>query len=249
MGSGSTTASKTGTYTKAYGPLPNATGESGWGFAGWSLLPNEYQQVYYIQSSGTQYIDTGYYWQHENIEIYFDGAVVTNPSSQSLFGNEEKFSGGDRYFGIIPHGSNGNFNMYVGSSGGLGSVAIGLNTRFMMECNTTDAKVFTVKLNGTQVLSKSYTGTVMAYANTSSTHASKGKIYIFSNHNSTSGADPIQNVGGVKLYSFKMYDNNVLVRDFIPVKNASNIVGLYDKVYGVFYTTSTGAFTAGPISP
>ena len=89
---------------------------------------------------------------------------------------------------------------------------------------------------------------MMAYANTTSTHASKGKIYIFANHNSgSSGASPIQNIGGMKLYGFKMYDNNALVRDFIPCKNSSGAVGLYDKVFGVFYSSpNSEAFTAGP---
>ena len=34
----------------------------------------------------------------------------------------------------------------------------------------------------------------------------------------------------------KIYDNDVLVRDFVPCKNVSNVVGLYDRVNGAFYT-------------
>ena len=45
-------------------------------------------------------------------------------------------------------------------------------------------------------------------------------------------------------YYMKIYDNNVLVRDFMPCQNASNVVGLYDRVNGVFYT-DTG-LVAGP---
>lgn len=46
------------------------------------------------------------------------------------------------------------------------------------------------------------------------------------------------------LYYIKIYDNDVLARDLVPCKNASNVVGLYDRVNGVFYT-DTG-LVAGP---
>lgn len=210
-------------------------------------LPKGYEALDYIASTGTQYIDTGYYWQSETVRVVMDAAVTSNSSNQSLFGNEEPFSGG-RYFSIVPHGNNGNFSFYVGSSTGLLGGSVALNTRFTMECSTSSDKKFTLKIQGTTVNTLSYGGTVMAYANTTSTHASKGKIYIFANHNSsTSGASPIQNIGGMKLYGFKMYDNNALVRDFIPCKNSSGTVGLYDKVFGVFYSSpNSAAFTAGP---
>ena len=47
-----------------------------------------------------------------------------------------------------------------------------------------------------------------------------------------------------RLYSFKMYINNILVRDFIPVKrNSDNKFGLYDLVNRVYYTSaSSNAF-------
>ena len=48
-------------------------------------------------------------------------------------------------------------------------------------------------------------------------------------------------------YYMKIYNNGVLARDFIPCKNASNVVGLYDRVNGVFYT-DTGLIAGNPIS-
>lgn len=39
------------------------------------------------------------------------------------------------------------------------------------------------------------------------------------------------------------------VRNFIPCKNISGILGLYDIVNNIFYTNAgTGTFTAGPIA-
>jgi hypothetical protein len=101
-----------------------------------------------------------------------------------------------------------------------------------MECTTDANKLFTLKVNGTVKTTGTYSGTVMAYANTTSTAADRGRIYIFCNHNSSSGGvGPIQNVGGMRLYSFKMYDNGKIVRDFVPCKNSSGTVGLFDMVY------------------
>lgn len=55
-------------------------------------------------------------------------------------------------------------------------------------------------------------------------------------------------ISNTKLYSAKIYNNDTLVRDFIPAKNSSNVVGLYDLVSGQFFTNrGTGDFTAGAI--
>jgi hypothetical protein len=54
--------------------------------------------------------------------------------------------------------------------------------------------------------------------------------------------------GKSAIYSFRMWDNNVLVRNFIPAKNSSNVVGMYDTVSKTFFTNAgSGSFTAGPV--
>lgn len=212
-------------------------------------VPKGYTKLQYIESTGTQYIDTNYYWKSEAVKVYMDAHITSNSAYQSLFGNEEKRAdGGDRYFAIIPHGSGGSFGIYTGI-GSVITVSPGVGSRFTLECETTSSKSFTAKVNGSTVGTATYSGTVMTYSNTPSTDASKGKIYIFSNHNSSSGAAAIQNIGGMKLYAFKMYDNGVLVRDFIPCKNSQGAIGLLDKVHDVFYPNAgSGTFTAGPIA-
>ena len=48
-----------------------------------------------------------------------------------------------------------------------------------------------------------------------------------------------QGIGKIKLYSLKIYDNNVLIRNFIPCKrNSDSINGLYDIVNNVIYTNA-----------
>lgn len=48
-----------------------------------------------------------------------------------------------------------------------------------------------------------------------------------------------------KFYSFKIYDNGTLARDFVPCKNSSNIYGMYDIVGNSFYTSPNSYLFSG----
>jgi hypothetical protein len=52
-----------------------------------------------------------------------------------------------------------------------------------------------------------------------------------------------------RVYTFQVYDNGTLVRDLVPCVNPNDIVGMYDIVNNVFYTTADDnyQFVAGPI--
>jgi hypothetical protein len=51
-----------------------------------------------------------------------------------------------------------------------------------------------------------------------------------------------------KLYVCRIYDKFTLVRDFVPCKNSSGTIGLYDLVNNQFYSNAgSGTFTAGPV--
>lgn len=48
-----------------------------------------------------------------------------------------------------------------------------------------------------------------------------------------------EGIGKVRIYSFKIYDNNILIRNFIPCKrNSDSVNGLYDVLNGIFYTNA-----------
>ena len=67
-------------------------------------------------------------------------------------------------------------------------------------------------------------------------------MYMFA-YNSNGTATPS---GAMRIYSCKIYDNGMLIRDYVPCKNANNIVGMYDKVNRKFYVNlGTGSFIAG----
>ena len=77
----------------------------------------------------------------------------------------------------------------------------------------------------------------------SSTFQSSHNCYIFGvNANGSVSSSP-----SMKLYSFLLYDNEKLIREFIPCyRKSDSVIGLYDIVNDVFYTNSgTGTFSKG----
>ena len=65
-------------------------------------------------------------------------------------------------------------------------------------------------------------------------------IYLFGTHSPSGGAQ----TSSERIYEFKLWDNDVLVRDMVPVLNGSSVPGMYDKITGTFYQNlGTGDFT------
>jgi hypothetical protein len=89
----------------------------------------------YITNSGTQYIDTNYYWTSEKATIVADLTYVTPRASSTLFGSEERYSGSNRYFAHILHAAsaNGNFAHYIGTSSVGAALSLVTNKRYLIE--------------------------------------------------------------------------------------------------------------------
>ena len=95
----------------------------------------------------------------------------------------------------------------------------------------------TISVNGVQKSSQSWAG----YS------GSNVKIGILKmgDANNAWFSDPPQSG---KIYSCKIYKSGVLTRDFVPCKNLSGSIGLYDLVSAQFYQNSgTGTFIAGAV--
>lgn len=69
-------------------------------------------------------------------------------------------------------------------------------------------------------------------------------LYLLASNN----AGTAEGLASAYLYSCQIYDNNTLVRDFIPARrNSDGAIGLLDQANNVFYANAgTGTFTAGP---
>lgn len=169
----------------------------------------EYTKLDYIQSNGNQYINTEVLGDSD-IKIVTEFAVTKINSSGTTFVFGSQGTDSIRYtLGIT---SSGAFRSDYGSEMTSGP-AVTLNKKYTI---TKDKNVCTI--DGTAVTStaKTFTGTT--------------NIYLFGRSYSSLSCSSI------RMYSCKIYKNNVLVRDFIPVKrNSDNIRGLYDKTNNKFY--------------
>lgn len=197
-------------------------------------LPIEYQQVEYIESTGIQYIDTGLIGKNETkLEIDFSANSVET-DYDGICGSRTSASVND--IALVCSGNAGivlDFNSSAYATYRYNSGSTSLNVKYKAIIDKNSRKLF---INGESVGSNT---TICNDAITTPTN-----IMLFA----VGGTKPASssNFNG-KIYICKMYDNNVLVRDFIPCyKKYTKVVGMYDLVNGTFYTNQgTGTFTKG----
>ena len=222
------TNSKTVTVSSTYGVLPTPTRE-GYTFIGWkcSELPNEYQEVDYLKSTGSQYIKTNYYASSDtkiNIKYEF------NKYNIAIFGSNSDV---ENSYSLIDASKNNNkLYLYYGDkiTYSQSSSNIVLNK----------AHIATIE-KGTANISDF--GTITTN-NSDIEFVQKYPFYLFAYNNG--GTVNTSYIGGVIYYMY-IYEKNIIVKKFIPCyRKSDDVIGLYDTVNGRFYTNSgTGTFVKG----
>lgn len=180
--------------------------------------------IEYIQSSGTQYIDSNFIPKATTRTI-----MKARPTAWSawsaFFGtrNESRPTASQAYIAAIPTDTSYRSD-YFGSS-------LTAETPIIIQITNIDKNKNICSFNNIMI------------TNTSSTANTTANMFLLA----------LNDVGtakyflSAKLYSCQIYDGNTLVRDFIPIKTTTNIYGLWDKVNKVFYKNAgTGTFTGGP---
>ena len=191
-------------------------------------LPSGYTELEYIQSSGTQYINTGFK-PTGNTRVVVDFLAYNQTTAQQGI------------FGSRP-GASGRFTLFTGHS--TTSLQVDYNT----EKSLADQDVEISGLDLTKRVNISMSNKLVIDGATVSSTAVKSftstyDMYLFANNN----VGAVQLPSSLNLYSCAIYDDNTLVRNFVPCKNPDGVVGLYDSVNSQFYQNAgTGSFTAGP---
>lgn len=198
---------------------------------GVEVSPTDYDsQVEYLESTGTQYIDTGITGGSSS-KIELVAASQNNSEYQALVGARNgtllsfsiwQYSGSDQMTGprfdyiASTVGSNPNIVGGTWNTSGLNTVVKDGRYNY---------------LNGVQLAS-----------NDEVTFSCPCPFTLFAINNNGSPVFPAK----CKMYSCRIYDSGVLVRDYIPVRK--NGVGyLYDRVSKtLFGNAGTGAFVIGP---
>lgn len=203
--------------------------------AHYSQLSNDEVQEYtpcqYIQNTSDSYINTG---------VKGDGSQRI----ECVFMPTKNDTGWNCVYGARDNaGVNDNIYIYSKSSSGSGSQGyVGYynttNNSLTAAFASNNVKHTFIQNRGTFTLDGT---TIKTYTN--ATFTSKANTFIFDGSNNNSRGNY---KGYFRLYSFKMYINNILVRDFIPVKrNSDNKFGLYDLVNRTYYTSASSNAFAG----
>lgn len=194
-----------------------------------AALPSGYTELEYIQSTGTQYINTGF-MPNGKSKIAMNLTPLSDSSNACFFcaRNEASATAGTTYTAFYLSSNYYRFDFYGKSGQSDGVDAVGTNINI-------EASGGVCKIG-----SKTIT-------NAASTAASSMPWILLASARTSSISD-LANMATAKLYSCQIYDNGALVRNFIPCKNLSGEIGLYDAVNGQFYANAgTGTFTAGPV--
>lgn len=186
------------------------------------LKPSKnYTELEYIESSGTQYIDTEYNINTatDEVEIVIQG--ITTANYKWFFGE---------------HDNNARFGVGSGDGTNKRNVAYGATT---------------YKVSDTQIYNTQHTFIAnrdgvyldgVKIANYSS-FVSTSTLFLF--HLNLNNQPSY--MGGARVWNYKHKRNGELIRDFIPVRDLDGVVCLYDKVSEkFFYNQGTDAFIGGP---
>lgn len=188
-------------------------------------LPEGYTELEYIESSGTQYIDTGFH-PTQSTRIIMDVQMTTlNPDGHEWFFGARR-TGSVAAFGFFWNYSAQKFGATYGNKQVDISSAVGKNERIIIDQNRNQ-----LTFNG-----QSYTFPVATF------QTPVNLPLLARNTNGTLAA-----YISAKVWSAQLFDDGQLIRDYVPCKNPSNEVGLYDLVDGEFYPNAgAGVFSAGP---
>lgn len=192
------------------------------------ILPVEYQQVEYLQSSGSQYIKLNYTTNGQSIinfnvdfELLSVGSVF---GAYSVSGN----------CGTL-HNNNSSINFYYKS---LTVNTLGaLNNRYR----------YIIGINSNNILIKKYdylSGTTSNYNGTATGTCPALKPFMFGQSKNGN----IANCSSLKLYHFYIDFGEDPVCELYPCyRKSDNKPGLFDIVTNTFFTNAgTGEFTFGP---
>jgi len=199
------------------------SGSKGSDSPSFSRLPAEYQEVEYLMSTGTQYIDIGY---NPDNGLEFDITYRWNTSNLSdesaIFGT----SHGESNHIVLQYYRN-TVRFYKNDA--IQSVIYNYQYNVITNVKVQGGYFY---LDGTELEN---IGTILYNPN---------NIYIFG-RNIDGKASP----SPIDIFSAKFSVNGKLVRNLIPCyRKEDNVAGMYDLVSGEFYTNAgTGEFIVGPL--
>lgn len=186
-----------------------------------NVLPEIYQEVEYIQTTGTQYIDTGIKPINRTYQVSTKIGVTTTEQDKCVFGTN-----GAAYYQLTPYAN----KWYYGTNGTEGNAGIYKATvgdEYIIEFNNS---LYGIVINGDLIVSD---------------------LSFFNGNNSIkiSSRNDNSRLGKFKYYYFRIINNQTkdILMDLIPCyRRSDSVAGMYDFVSGGFFINSgTGTFLVG----
>ena len=196
-------------------------------------LPDGFTAVEYIQTSGSQYVDTGVK-ASASVGLSADFCFADMRSPQSFAQVYENSAG--RYELVALMISS------VGSPDGSVWFLCGyLNTSQYFKKADTDRHIYYFNADGQYTVEMDGIQYKKADPSRTTFPADARNIWLFARH-----APYVNGYAYMKLYSCAMYDNGVKIRDFKPCLDADGVPCLYDLISKTaFYNQGSGSFTWG----
>jgi hypothetical protein len=186
-------------------------------------LPAEYQEVQYLESTGTQYLlpDVGTLTTNTSFKIKFIPTYIKPSDNNGIWGTSRV----PRFCAFFSLGTESLHTWYGGSALRL-NLSINQTMTWTQTGSTADWTVDGVPRRNT-------------YDGTESLDAYDFRLFSIGGWNANSW---------IKLFYFSISDGNTPVRDFVPaVRKSDSVAGMYDLVSKQFFTNQgTGEFVVGP---
>ena len=214
---------------------------------GGGLLPKEYQQVEYLQNTGTQYINTGVSYNTTNgTRVVADILAIQTYSGAA---NCYTFFGSGTASGSTPTSTT--VLQLRGFNNVQNTVAFGSSQQCVTTASVFTPNVFfnldsTMKVGNNSIkidgITKAQT-TMIDYGAGSTLNY---YLFAYNLNNSPHYGTPTGTIS-IKIKIFSIYEGDTLVRNFIPCyRKSDGVAGMYDTVSKTFFTNAgTGEFICG----
>ena len=175
----------------------------------YKTIKDEYPEVAFIESTGTEWIDTGYAINTSTDSVYLEFEALEDTKYKWLFGE---------------HDDNARFGIGTGDGLNQRNIAYGKTTYKVKDTQIFDGKhIFSADSSGVY-LDGSKIANYSSFKSTSS-------LYLF-NLNLSGGSYQTK----ARVWKYQHYRNGELIRDMYPVLSKSiNRAGLFDKVSMKFF--------------
>ena len=197
--------------------LPQTPHKYGYTFNGWGA---NYIPIEYLESTGTQYIDTGYI---PNDKTTFRVKVMLTEFTDAIIVG---YANSPEFYRVFCYSN----KIYV-------DYGIGPSRIAGLTCVKNQLYDITI---GPLYVKDNITDNIILGQKISTSFQGSFPLYI---------CDPrADRQTKAKMYLVQIYQDNILVRDFIPVLDGNGTPCMYDKVENKFYyNAGTGQFIAGPV--